>query len=254
MATITTIAASDLITNSRADINTNFANLNSDKIETSTLDTDTSLAANSDAKIATQKAVKAYVDAGGNVNASTTAKGIVEEATSAEMIAGTAAGGTGARLFLNPSLVAETGNDKIVKTKSTGLLDSSIVPAASHKIGVTTRAGNTASGSQTIAHGLGKTPVFTRITAMWTPNAADGISMSVGAYDGSTQSCVYGITAASTGLSANDTSMIRLLQDDDEDPRQTATVAVDATNITLTWTRTGTTSAPNMNILWEVEG
>lgn len=66
MATITTIAAGDQITNSRTDINTNFANLNSDKIETSVIDTDTAMAANSDAKIPSQKAVKAYVDAGGS--------------------------------------------------------------------------------------------------------------------------------------------------------------------------------------------
>lgn len=63
MSTIVTINSGDLISNSRSDINTNFANLNSDKIETSVLDTDTSLTANSDAKIATQKATKAYVDA-----------------------------------------------------------------------------------------------------------------------------------------------------------------------------------------------
>lgn len=103
MATITTINAGDNITDSRTVINTNFSNLNSDKIETSTLDTDTTLAANSDAKIPTQKAVKAYVDAGGNVNASTTGKGIVEEATQAEVDAGTATGGTSARLYVNPS-------------------------------------------------------------------------------------------------------------------------------------------------------
>jgi len=66
MATIVTIGASDVIANSRADLNTNFANLNSDKIETSVIDTDSALAANSDSKIPSQKAVKAYVDAGGN--------------------------------------------------------------------------------------------------------------------------------------------------------------------------------------------
>lgn len=103
MASITTINSGDLITDSRAVINTNFSNLNSDKIETSYLDTDTTLAANSDVKIPSQKAVKAYVDAGGNVNASTTAKGVVEEATDAEVIAGTTAGGTSARLFVNPA-------------------------------------------------------------------------------------------------------------------------------------------------------
>ena len=106
MATIITIAAGDLPTNSRADLNTNFSNLNSDKIETSVLDTDTALTANSDAKIATQKAVKAYVDTGGNVNASETSRGIVEEATDAEVTAGTATGGTGAKLIVTPAKLA----------------------------------------------------------------------------------------------------------------------------------------------------
>ena len=64
MASITTLTGSDGVTtaNSMTKINTNFTNLNSDKIETSYLDTDTSLTANSDTKIATQKAVKAYVE------------------------------------------------------------------------------------------------------------------------------------------------------------------------------------------------
>lgn len=66
MASITTINGSDVISTSRTVINTNFSNLNTDKIETSTLDTDTTLAANSDSKIATQKATKAYVDASVN--------------------------------------------------------------------------------------------------------------------------------------------------------------------------------------------
>ena len=103
MSTVTTIQPGDIISSSRTTINTNFSNLNTDKIETSVLDTDTALTANSDAKVATQKAVKAYVDAGGNMNASTTNKGIVEEATAAEYSAQTATGATGARLFVNPS-------------------------------------------------------------------------------------------------------------------------------------------------------
>lgn len=124
MSTITTIQSTDLITNSRADINNNFSALNTDKIETSVLDTDTTLAANSDAKVATQKAVKAYVDAGGNVNASTTAKGIVEEADQTETLAGTAVGATGARLFVNPSNLPLTRVDVFTSsgtwTKQTG--------------------------------------------------------------------------------------------------------------------------------------
>lgn len=108
MSTLVTIQATDLITNSRADINNNFSALNTDKIETSVLDTDTALTANSDAKIPSQKAVKAYVDAGGNVNASETNKGIVEEANLNETVSGTAVGATGARLFVNPSNLLTT--------------------------------------------------------------------------------------------------------------------------------------------------
>ena len=52
MASITNIEPTDLITDSRADINNNFENLNNDKIETSTLDTDNTLAADSDDRIA----------------------------------------------------------------------------------------------------------------------------------------------------------------------------------------------------------
>lgn len=106
MSTIVTIDGGDSISASRADINANFAALNTDKIETSVLDTDTSLAADSDAKIPTQKAVKAYVDTQGGANASETARGIVEEATDAEVAAATATGGTGAKLFVSPAKLA----------------------------------------------------------------------------------------------------------------------------------------------------
>lgn len=63
MSTLTTIASGDLVSTSRTDINNNFSALNTDKIETSVIDTDTALAANSDSKISSQKATKAYVDA-----------------------------------------------------------------------------------------------------------------------------------------------------------------------------------------------
>lgn len=104
---ITTINSTDLITNSRTDINNNFASLNANKLETNLLTTDSTLSADSDLLIPSQKAVKTYVDAGGNVNASITNKGIVQEATAAQVAAGTATGSTGARLYVNPSLVPQ---------------------------------------------------------------------------------------------------------------------------------------------------
>lgn len=102
-----------------------------------------------------QAATKKYADdlaIAGAPDASTTVKGIVEEATSAEIIAGTAAGATGARLFINPTAVAETGADKIVKTKSTGKIDSSVLPV---KFGGTGADGALAISSGTTTIDLG---------------------------------------------------------------------------------------------------
>lgn len=62
MSSITTINAGDLISGSRTDINTNFSNLNTDKEEVTNKDTDGTLAANSDTKYPSQKAVKTYAD------------------------------------------------------------------------------------------------------------------------------------------------------------------------------------------------
>lgn len=104
MSTIVTINSGDLISDSRSDLNTNFENLNTDKEEVSNKSTDTTLSANSDTLYPSQKAVKTYIDTVGGANASTLVRGVVEEATQAEVDAGTATGGTGARLFINPSL------------------------------------------------------------------------------------------------------------------------------------------------------
>ena len=72
MAIITPIIGTDRIDLSDETINANFDNLNTDKIETSTLDTDVTLASNSNAKIATQRAVKTYVDTLSNNKATLT--------------------------------------------------------------------------------------------------------------------------------------------------------------------------------------
>jgi len=105
MSAITPLLGTDGVStaNSMTKVNANFDSLNADKIETSVLDTDTALTANSDLNVPSQRAVKAYVDTGGNVNASETTKGIAEEATDAEITAGTATGGTGAKLFVTPA-------------------------------------------------------------------------------------------------------------------------------------------------------
>ncbi len=102
MSTITTIGASDTITSSRTVLNSNFSALNTDKFETADIDTDTALTANSDTKVPSQKAVKAYIDGVGVANASVTVRGLVELATQAQVNAGMATGETGAALAVTP--------------------------------------------------------------------------------------------------------------------------------------------------------
>lgn len=120
MSTLTTIQSTDVIANSRTDINNNFSALNTDKVETSVLDTDTTLAANSDAKIPTQKATKAYADSVAGANASTTAKGNVEIATAAQIDAGTGTGETGAVIVLSPDNVNSAHNIPFVAPGTSG--------------------------------------------------------------------------------------------------------------------------------------
>lgn len=242
MSTLTTIQSTDLITNSRAVINDNFTALNTDKIETSYIDTDTTLAANSDSKIATQKAVKAYVDAGGNVNASETTRGIVEEATDAEVTAGTATGGTSAKLFLTPAKLATR-----LAAVLLGYLPNTMTS------GVTTRDISTASGNQTIAHGLGRVPVRVDIKAMNEISTGGSIAISDGAFTSSGNHCIYwAIRSISTedsftGQSA--TYSLYVLDDFTPTNYATGSITVDATNITIAWTKNGSPSG-TADIMW----
>jgi hypothetical protein len=240
MSTIKVIQSSDLITNSRADINDNFSALNTDKIETSVLDTDTTLAANSDAKVPTQKAVKAYVDAGGNVNATETTKGIVEVATAAEVAAGTDVGSTGASLVVVPSEM----NTQI---------DAKIAAAGAYVNGVTTRDMSAASGTQTIAHGLSTTPVSVSLEARYSSSSVY-IETSSGAFDASGNSCVFtAVKTASTEatlLGSSATYAIVVQNGTSGTSHQKGIVTVDGTNITITWTKTGTPTG-TASILWK---
>lgn len=234
MATITTIASGDLISSSRTDINTNFENLNADKIETTTLDTDTSLAANSDSKIATQKAVKAYADAVITQNASETVKGAVEEATDAEVTAGTATGGTGAKLFVTPAKLAT--------------LIALYQPLNVYASGVTTRNNTDANGNQTIAHGLGKIPKRVTFNMQFAEN--DDHSISYGTYDGTTNYCVFSAAIATARIDGTGNTFAIRAYEDTTAKYNTGVVTFDATNITIAWTKTST-PAGTSNIFWE---
>lgn len=152
MATITTIEATDVISDSRSDINTNFTNLNTDKLELSggTMTGQLNFSGTTYAGIrnisltTTERDALTPVDgdviynetaletqfrdngawvgvSSGVADASTTVKGISEIATDAELAAGTGTGGTGAVIVAAGSSFNETAAaGKVPVAESTG--------------------------------------------------------------------------------------------------------------------------------------
>lgn len=134
-------------------------------------------------------------------------------------------------------------------------ISGNCVGCVTFKNGTATRAGNTASGNQTIAHGLGVIPKFVRITAYKTIGTTF-FAQSTGSYNGVTSNNVYmqiGSAASPTFTSGVTTDMLAIFDEPQTPKKQIATIAVDATNITLSWTMTSTPSADDINMLWEVE-
>jgi hypothetical protein len=259
--------------------------------------------------IATQLIPKSYADSltyAGTSNMDLTTKGIGEEATAAEINAGTQAGGTSAQLVVNPKYLKDSdyyanlpsSDQKAALSGTTSpsvtskfvteltasgyqLFSNLTTPttlgssdtlypsqnavksyvdtnASIYKNGVVTRAANTATGSQTIAHGLGKIPKYIRITATWYASGMFSPDVSIGVYDGTTTSNDYiisrndgnGTVNGSAGQSSTNIISLFYVKAGNE-ANQVATATFDATNITLAWTLTGSMTADNMNIMWE---
>lgn len=275
---------------------------------------------------------KKYVDdtvSAGAADASTTVKGIVEEATDAELQAGTAAGGTSARLFAGGASHTQTPTaNKVPVALSTGLLDdgwlglgsagdmlfsdgsvldtvtignantwlysdgsrpywggtnlseantafgstdisgaeledlsdagSTILHSHPMGAGQTTRDMGAGTGTQNIAHGLGRVPSLIKITAfLGDPDggtATEG-AMSVGSSLGLTGETAtsYYDSGSAHGITQNSSAIIYI-----EDAAATTDVviadisAVDATNFTLNFTTVGTLQAnDDLYIQWE---
>lgn len=259
----------------------------------------------------------------GSPDASTTVKGIAEEATQAEVDAGTAAGGTSARLFVNPSTVrarlyhdyaadagandtytitvspaptayttgdvyvfkANTANTgaatlnvnslgaKTIKKNSSSDLETGDITAGQiitvvydgtnmqlvgtsyspkYSNGTTSKNAADASTSQNIAHGLGVAPKRVRLNFLYA-RTNDG-QMGVGTFDSSGQNSIslYMASGSSAASASSNTAAIVIYGSQTLTTYQTGVVSVDATNITITWTKTSTPTG-TANIIWEAE-
>src|SRR5581483_2089024 len=86
---------------------------------------------------------------------------------------------------------------------------------------------SSSSGTQNIAHGLGKTPSMVRITALYAPGASTTMSMSYGHYDGTNSKCVFiNNNGAATPIQATSTNMVEIWKDTTSN-KQVATITVD---------------------------
>ncbi len=188
-------------------------------------------------------------------DASTTVKGVVEIATTAEITAGTATGGTGAILVIPASAVGSAGASKLVQFDGTGKYPavdgSAITNIGIFKAGTATKNTADASTTQNIAHGLGKTPKFVRIQA----SSVGGNLLYTTAftrYDGTTQTS-QGTSGDGTSVNITSTfSLNSLSTSTNNNLTQVGVVTVDSTNIIITWTKNNSPTG-TYTLLWEAQ-
>ena len=207
-------------------------------------------------------------------NGSTTVAGKWQGATVAQQGTATDTGSTGAELVpLNKNLVvtsAGAGDQyKLSILNASGLHDTTTLGtgAASNanflrgdltwtaqsypklSTGITTHDIST-TGTQTIAHGLGKTPTMVNITNLC--KLYSTLTQSFGTYDGSTANVVYNQNDVTFYDTYGTTGYIIYIYHANGGEYSRASVAVDATNITLTWTKNSSPTG-TANILWEAQ-
>lgn len=161
-------------------------------------------------------------------------------------------------------LIGSTGSAPVVAniiaganvtvTNGPGSIEIAAGGSITYKNGSTTYDVATASGTQNIAHGLGKTPLKVRLSANLT-QSNDDFEISNGAFDGTTNSVTaLGLSVAGASYAvSNSTNAIYIGSEGGTSSRATGIVTVDATNIIITWTKTSTPTG-TAQIMWEVEG
>lgn len=134
---------------------------------------------------------------------------------------------------------------QIVSPSATGVI---------YKNGVITRVLSAVDGAVNTAHGLGFVPRKVRITVIARTSASVDPAISTGAWDGINTATVYhGYTGASSASGTDTTNIVFIAPAKDAgDNHAVATLTVDATNLTLTWTKTGTPTV-TAHIMWEAE-
>lgn len=173
-------------------------------------------------------------------------------------------------IFFNPNAVLATAvntsagagdSGKFVKLNSSGFVDETMIPfdyikTITRSSGLTTKNIQDASTTQTIAHGLGVAPSKVKIRAVTV--VSNYLQVSEGVYDASGQRAQYiGVVGGGNDVATTNGSSTVIIYESSGNllsDTQLGVVSVDATNITITWTRSGTMSnAATASLMWEAE-
>jgi hypothetical protein len=129
-------------------------------------------------------------------------------------------------------------------------LGSGIDTTTIYSSGTTTYDMSTASGTQTIAHGLGVIPKLVRIDGYWITNSRNPVmAISLGSWSASGNHAIQNYQSDAV----NNTNSNAIALQENSGKYQQASINVDVTNITLTWTK-GSTPTGTAVLHWEAEG
>lgn len=153
----------------------------------------------------------------------------------------------------NITVVTESSGNNSTNAASTAYVDATVL---AFKNGTDTKNAADASTTQNIAHGLGKTPKRIRIRAVGQLGDASGdvdIRESNTVYNGTTQSSVSVYRGNGQTTITDTTFTLNLASSAGATTTQTGVITWDATNIIITWTKTGSPTG-TYTLLWEAEG
>ncbi len=133
---------------------------------------------------------------------------------------------------------------------------SMVILATTYTNGTTTKNAADASAVQNIAHGLGKIPKKIRIRAIVDTSDGSGDRNSREAntaYNGTTQSSVSFYQGNGQAVIIDTTFTLNIASSGGVTTTTTGVITFDATNIIITWTKTGSPTG-TYTLLWEAEG
>lgn len=128
-------------------------------------------------------------------------------------------------------------------------MQSPIASLPKYAVGLTSKNLADASVTQTIAHGLGVIPKFVRFDCVRAAGTASNPAafMTIATFDGTNTAALY--TSVSSGGGTGGVGIGFLLQGSDTSSFQTGVITVDATNISVAWTKTSTPTG-SFSIAW----